>query len=599
MNAEAARLEEAHTRHRLEESGGTYPKRWWGAARNDLLLTWSPFDSTLSTPRLLMINRRFALLILSVSAAVCSSTCWAQVGIPAPAPAVSQPPPPPDSLGRNTPRGTVVGFLRSARKGDYGTAVHYLDTQLRGARAITLARELSVVLDVRLPARLEQLSQRPEGSGYDPDKPDLDLVGTVDSASGPVDVVVQRFERGKNGAIWLFSKDTLAATPSLYEEVGHLSLEKDLPEFLSRWKIAQIPLYQWLFVFVFIPLVYVLAGLLNRLISPLAGRLRRRLFKRTDLANPQLLPPPVRLLVLVVVIRWMAANVNLPLLGRLFWAGLASIITIAASVWLALLFSAWGEERIRRRMGRSAMHGAVSVLRLVRRTFDVLVIFAGVVVTLYYFRVNVTAALAGLGVGGIAVALAAQKTLENVIGGISVIADGAVHVGDFVKVGDTVGTVDDIGLRSTRIRTLDRTMVTIPNGQISSVSLEEYSARDKFWFHPILSVRYETTPAQMRSVLEGIRGLLVQHPRVESDSARVRFLRFGTSSLDVEVFSYLFVRDWAHFLEVQEELLLRIMEAVQAAGTQMALPSQTTYLAASASSDAARVPELMKVPTRN
>ena len=102
--------------------------------------------------------------------------------------------------------------------------------------------------------------------------------------------------------------------------------------------------------------------------------------------------------------------------------------------------------------------------------------------------------------------------------------------------------------------------------------------RDKFWLHPILSLRYETTAAQMRSVLEAIRSLLLEHARVERNSVRVRFLGFGSSSLDVEVFAYISVLDFGDFLEIQEDLLLRIMDAVQAAGTRMALPSQTTYL---------------------
>ena len=98
---------------------------------------------------------------------------------------------------------------------------------------------------------------------------------------------------------------------------------------------------------------------------------------------------------------------------------------------------------------------------------------------------------------GIAIALAAQKTLENVVGGVSLIFDRALHVGDFLKLGDTLGTVQDIGLRSTRIRTLDRTMVSVPNGQIANVSLENLSLRDKFWFHHILGLRYGTTSSQM------------------------------------------------------------------------------------------------------
>jgi MscS family membrane protein len=186
--------------------------------------------------------------------------------------------------------------------------------------------------------------------------------------------------------------------------------------------------------------------------------------------------------------------------------------------------------------------------------------------------------LAGLGVGGIAVALAAQKTLENVIGGIALIFDRALNVGDWLKWGEIVGTVEDVGLRSTRIRTLDRTLLSVPNGQVSAVSLETLSARDKFWFHPMISLRYDTTTSQMHSVLQGIRSLLAKEPRIERDSVRVRFLRFGVSSLDIDVFAYFLSRDYGEFLEGQEVLLFQIMETIQSAGTSLALPSQTMYL---------------------
>jgi MscS family membrane protein len=162
-----------------------------------------------------------------------------------------------------------------------------------------------------------------------------------------------------------------------------------------------------------------------------------------------------------------------------------------------------------------------------------------------------------------------------------------------------MGTIEDIGLRSTRIRTLDRSVVSIPNGQISNDRLEDLSCRDKFWLHPVLSLQYETTAAQMRSALVAIRRLLLDHARVEQDSIRVRFLGFGSSSLDVEVFAYIYTIDFAEFLEIQEELLLRIMDAIQAAGTRIALPSQTTYLAPGAEQDRTGVPESQKIPVRN
>ena len=472
----------------------------------------------------------------------------------------------------------MLGFLTASRKGDYETAQRYFNTSLGGARANTLAREFTVVLDRRLPARLNDLSSRPEGSQYNPDQPDTDLVGRIESLQGTVEVLVQRVNRGKSGPVWLFSKETVDAIPALYQEVNHVSVEEFLPAFLTEWKIAQITLFQWLAVLVGMPLIYLLTGLLDRLLCLVAGRVSRRLRGQPALARTHILPKPVRLLLLVLVIRWVAANLNLSLLARLFWSSTASVITIVAGAWLVFILNSWGEKYALRRLERHNIVGAVSILRLVRRISDLLVLFAGALILLSYFNLNVTAALAGLGVGGIAIALAAQKTLENVIGGISIIADRVVRVGDFLKIGDTTGQVEVIGLRSTRIRTLDRSVVSIPNGQISNERLEDLSGRDKFWFHPVLSLRYETTAAQMRSVIDAIRDLLLHHRLVQEDSVRVRFLRFGASSLDVDVFAYIPVLDFGVFLEVQEELLLRILDAVQAAGTRIALPAQTMYV---------------------
>ena len=178
------------------------------------------------------------------------------------------------------------------------------------------------------------------------------------------------------------------------------------------------------------------------------------------------------------------------------------------------------------------------MLRLVRRLADALVIAAAGFVMLHRFGVDPTAALAGLGIGGIAVALAAQKTLENVVGGVSIIVDQAVRVGDFLKLGDTVGTVDSIGLRSTRIRTLDRTILSMPNGQVANVNIETLSARDKIWFHHFVGLRYETTASQLSSILEDLRNYLVTHPKIDrGESIRARFMRFGPFSLDIVVFA--------------------------------------------------------------
>jgi MscS family membrane protein len=380
---------------------------------------------------------------------------------------------------------------------------------------------------------------------------------------------------GKVGYGWLFSSKTLESVPDVYEEVNLVSPDSILPQFLVNTRVAGAPLFEWLVLFVGMPFLYLLTLMLSRLLSPLAGRLQRCLRKNPDLPNLDVLPAPVRLLLIAFIIRWAISNVTLPLLARQFWSSTATVIIILSCVWLFSRINGRIEKLICRRLMRSHSTGAVAVSRLLLRVIDVLAVFVGVLVGLNHFGLNPTAALAGLGVGGIAVALAGQKTLENVIGGVSVIFDQTVRVGDNLKVGETSGTVEDIGLRSTRIRTLDRTMVSVPNGQIANASLENISARDKFWFHPNLYLRYDTTPAQVRLVLEDLKELLTKQPSIESKSIRVSFISLGTSALEITISAYLFARDWVKFLDIQGELQIRILEIVEEAGTHIA-PSVST-----------------------
>ena len=159
-----------------------------------------------------------------------------------------------------------------------------------------------------------------------------------------------------------------------------------------------------------------------------------------------------------------------------------------------------------------------------------------------------------------------------------------MKVGDFLKFGDTFGTVDSIGLRSTRIRTLDRTILSVPNGQIANAGIETFSARDMFWFHHFVGLAYATTPVQMRTVIDSIQKMLNDHPAVDRSTSRARFLRFSPSTLDIEIFAYVYAPGWERFLEIQQEFLLTIMEIVERSGTQIALPSQTLFVADSAGS---------------
>jgi len=511
-----------------------------------------------------------------------------QAPSPQSAPPPAQPEAPKDTLGRGTPRGTVLGFLTAARKGNAEVAALYLNTPLRGGDSAILARQLAVVLDRRLPARLNQISDKPEGSVPDPLKPDEDVIGTITIEDGLLDIVVERIDRGKAGRVWLFSRKTLASIPAVFQELSTPAVEEFLPEFLVNTRVAGIALFEWLALFLGMPLLYLSTGLLNRALAWGVGRVRRRLKHNPDLKNPQFLRVPIRLLLVAGIIYLLLENLSLPLLARQFWSTAALLITVTACLWWLLLLNRSAERYLVEQ--RPSLSGSASVLRLFRRLIDGLLLFAGFLFVLYHFGIELTAALAGLGVGGIAVALAAQKTLENVIGGVSLIADQAVRVGDFLNLGDVQGTVEDVGLRSTRIRTLDRTLVSLPNGQIAGMRLETLSARDKFWFHPVIGLRYETSPAQLHSVLSGIREFLGEHGNVERESIRVRFIRITSFSFEVEIFAYVFATDWNDFLGIQERLLFGVIDIVQKSGTAVAFPSQTLYFTGDAAKRTLRRP---------
>lgn len=191
---------------------------------------------------------------------------------------------------------------------------------------------------------------------------------------------------------------------------------------------------------------------------------------------------------------------------------------------------------------------------------------------------EVTTILAGLGIGGVAVALALQKPIENLISAITLYTSQPVAVGDFCRFGDNIGTVEEIGLRATKIRTLDDTIITVPNVDFAPAQLENSSKRKKIWYHPQVRLRHETTPDQIRFILVEIRKLLYAHPKVLPDPARIRFQEFGSLSFNLEIFAYVDVTDYGEFLDVAEDLNLRIMDIVQKAGSSFALPSQSLYM---------------------
>jgi MscS family membrane protein len=482
-----------------------------------------------------------------------------------------------DPLRRSTPYGAVTGFLRAVQRDDYALAVEYLDTRKTGAEAEELARQLKSVLDRGLKTDLDRLSKAPEGDLQDGLANGRDRVGVATLPTGDVDILVDRIDRPDGQPIWKFAASTLAEVPAAAEALGPLGPGRYLPRVLLEVRFLSVPLYHWLGVLVFLAMAIGLGTVVTRLLVPLLRLPLRKLTGEEDDRTLVSLRAPIRLLLTAVAVR-VFSLLAMSLIERQFWTRVAATIAIIGVAWLLIRFTDIATALLEQRVRRRQRSGRIAILALGRRLFDTLVVVVAALWLLHRADVNLTAVLTGLGIGGIGLALAAQKTLENLFGGVTLIVDEPIRVGDFCRIADVTGTVEDIGVRSTRVRTLDRTVVAVPNGQLASMNIENFSLRDKFWLRHMIGVRYETSAEQLRYVLAEVRGLLLGHPKVEPADARIRFVGFGGSSLDLEVFAYVRAVEMPDFLRIQEDLLLRIMDIIAQAGTSIAFPSQTTYL---------------------
>ena len=263
------------------------------------------------------------------------------------------------------------------RKRENEIAAQYLSTRLKGQAATTLAHQLFVVLDARLPARLPKVSDAPEGSRANPLKPNEEIIGVVAAADGPVDVVLERVPRPNATPIWLFSTTTLDAVPTLYSEVTFGFAEGALPRLLTGTKVGGVRFLEWLIVLLAIPVFYLVTVVLDRLLRPAVAGLWRRLFKESRVFQRRVLPTPVRLLLVAAATRWLLNSLPLPLMVRQFGSNAAILISIAALVWVVMLLITEIEAYVIRAFPRASGGAAKSLVHVARRCVDILVLLSG------------------------------------------------------------------------------------------------------------------------------------------------------------------------------------------------------------------------------
>ncbi len=474
-----------------------------------------------------------------------------------------------------------------------GTLDHqHLPPANRSNASLEAAILLMEVLD-RLPA--PDLERVPDGPGVMVDGPPV--LRWQYPGSG---IEIAYIDAGPRAGSFLFSADTVDRVHEFYDLVKEFPQRPDAaPDFFNfytmtpgkllppkwAWVIDELPawmqvefldqaVWQWLGLLLVILSSVILISLAWKLTGPRLQNAERTVIARL------IMPAVIAFIGLGGL--WLLDNV-LNVTGAVFGATavVAIVIIYGAAAYAVYFVAVGGAEWIVALPKIDPGSIDASLVRIVCRLLGILAGIAILTAGAYELGIPVYGVVAGLGVGGLALGLAAKPTLENLIGGLILYADRPVAVGDFCQFGDKLGTIEEIGLRSTRVRALDRSLVTVPNGDFSNKELVNFTRRDRTLIKARIGLRYDTEPEKLRAVLGRIAAFLQSHTDLVAETARTRLVALATYALEVEFQAHVTTADWGEFLRIQEEVLLGVLDIVERSGAAIALPSQTMYFASS------------------
>ena len=508
---------------------------------------------------------------------------------------------PPD---RSSPRATLTSFLGSVDRawGLYSSGDSGYEEPFRDAWGCLDLSDVPPLVFEEVSAEsaliLKEVLDRIELPPMDeiPDSATVEELGLERWTIPHTEIRLVRITEGENKEEWLFSAGTVWRIDEFYERIRHLpyqpgrsgghieqlragtsavflkKLVEIFPSTMNR-EVGGLMLWQWIglgFLIALILLTITGIAWIGRRWKT-SGRLGHRLAG---------FAVPLAMVLVPLSGRFMMRRLfDLPGTPALMVRLVFSVVGYLGLAWLmAVLITRLGELTVRLWF-RDARPLKKQLVRVIFRISTIVVVTGVLLKAMQILGVPIAGLIAGLGVGGLAIALAAQSTLENFIGGIILYADQPVKVGDICNFGDRRGTVEDVGLRSVRVRTIDNTVVTVPNATFAKMQLENLSERDRILLRENLGLRYETTREQLRTVLSNVESMLRSHGSIDNDRLRVRFDGFDDAALKIEIYAYAIAETWPEFLEIRQDVLFKVMEIIENSGTRLALPTEVHYKA--------------------
>ena len=528
----------------------------------------------LNLPKILVLPFVICLLFAGLTAQAQEEQTETTVVVPVPVVDKG----PEDALERGNPRSSIVGFLTAANEFNWEKAAEYLDLrnlphEVEKVGGPELARQLNHVISRSVWLDQVSVSDKPDGLQGDGLPPYRDELLLVPGEEGDVPLWMQKVPRPDGVMIWKLSNRSVAEIPALYDFYSYPApVEKVRGWFSDEASFLGLELFKWFIIaivaLVVWPVFYVVGILLSRLFSSPK--------KETYPLIRDIFTGPVVFIGILVTVGFVLERLGAGAYAQeVIRAKTLTTLAVVWALWSIMnLVKSYQQEKLNK-LGRP---GAAKLMQPLTTLAKILIFIFGLLFWLNNIGINITTVLAGLGVGGLAVALALQKPIEDMMGALTIFSQASMRVGDFCRYGKEIGVVEDIGLRTTRFRTLTNTVVSIPNARIASVEVENLSYRTKIRYWPTLRLRYDTTQQQMQTIMDGIKAALEQNDMVHEEPLRVRFTDFDEDAMLIKVHSFIKTTDFDEFLAAAESINFQIMEIVKAAGTSFAIPGRAIFM---------------------
>ncbi len=482
----------------------------------------------------------------------------------------------------DSPRASLAHYFSAVRNGRWDEATRYLvlapEQQAHGP---ALARRLKAVIDDTGWIDLETLSDSHDGHADDGLPKNLDEVARI-NLTGRTEVLRMVRRTDAIGIHWAFSPSTVNRIDDWYAALPDRWLRDIFVRGGMDFMLLPGPLellwWQWCAALSLLGLAWLGGSVLGRVTRWVLQRGAARTATPWDDELVASLGGPITLAWTLGLVIFGSRYLMLLRPAHHLIDGLNAAVMAFTVFWALWRGTGVASRQWRDRPWARESASARTLISVGGNFARGTIVFAGVLAVLSALGYSVSGVLAGLGIGGLALAFGAQKTIENLFGSVAIAVDQPFRVGDVVNVDGITGEVENIGLRSSRLRTPDRTLISIPNGKLADLRTESYAARDRFRLRTTLGLTYSTTHEQMAQVLAGVEKSLREHPHIWPDVVVVKFAGLGASSLDIDVVAWFAVSTWGEFLTCRQEVLLAIMKVVQDAGTDFAFPTQTVHL---------------------